>query len=201
MFGGCTIQTLFNIFKRGLKETLDFDIVGEPKDYLPTIDYKLYKVNPIIDFLNTKKYIKKILISNCDVLSGQSHNFDFNPIINYVSDIFPNMLFIITNVMGEKISKNNIIYFEDIVKCGGTDLNEISFLSIYCDILIGRNSGPHTFCFVKENIMNENKIFICFSHENFGVLDFAKAKIVNSQNYALGNITSVIEQEIRGKLL
>lgn len=198
-FKGCTIQTLFNIFRRGLKETINFDLPGEPIDYLPEIDGFCYTHEPITEFLNKIDYERSVLISNCDVLSGQSHNFDFNPIINYFSDIYPSISFIVTNMNGDKINRKNVYYFQDVIKVNGCDLNEIALLSNFIPIIIGRNSGPQTFTFLKRNVMS-NKIFICFSHEAFGILgENIKAKMVCSQNYAIGSVTAVIEKEIRGR--
>jgi hypothetical protein len=198
-FGGCTIQTLFNIFKRGLKENLDFDLPGEPIDYLPTIDFNYFDISKIDNFLSFDPR-EKVLISNCDVLSGQSENFDFNPIIDYISDIFPQICFIITNYMNNKlVVKQNIYYFESLIK--DDNLNEISYLSKFCKILIGRNSGPHTFCFIKENLMDKDKTFVCISHENFGIVGSVNAEMVCFQNYNIGKISSLIEETIRKKLL
>jgi hypothetical protein len=199
-FKGCTIQTLFNIFKRGLKETIDFDLLGEPIDYLPSIDFNYFNLSSITSWLSCDQR-EKVLISNCDVLSGQSENFDLNPIINYISDVFPGVVFLITNIMGEKINKQNVYYVQDIIKVDDIDLNEISFLSKFCDIIIGRNSGPHTFCMTKENFHDSLKTFMCFSHENFGMYDLSNAKMVCSSEYSMGRVSSVIEQEIRRKYL
>lgn len=197
-FQGCTIQTLFKIFKRGLKETIDYDLPGEPIDYLPEIKYEYYPIENIIKFLNENNHVNtgKVLISNCDVLSGQFHNFDFNPIIHYLSEKFKDIIFIITNRNGQNVIKDNVYYAGDITKTE-CDLNEISYLSTFCDILIGRNSGPHTFCFTKENLMNKDKIFVCFSHEEFGIIGLAKAAFICSRNYNRDVIAAFLELIIK----
>ena len=43
------------------------------------------------------------------------------------------------------------------------DLNEISYLSLFCDTIIGRASGPYVFTQVKENLYNPNKTFLAFT--------------------------------------
>jgi len=199
-FKGCTIQTLFNIFKRGLKETIDFDLPGEANDYLPVIDYNYFDLSSITSWLSCDKR-EKVLISNCNVLSGQSHNFDFNPVIDYISDTFPEVCFIITNIMNNKvIHKQNVYYFQDIFSDGDCDLNEISYISKFCNIIIGRNSGPHTFCFTKENLFDPMKTFICISHESFGILGSVNAEIVCSQRYSLGDVSAIIEETVKRKI-
>lgn len=201
-FNGCTIQTLFNIFRRGLKETINYDLPGEPINYLPVIDYTYYKLDGIMKFLRDEQRLNTILIANNDVWSGQSENFDFSPIINYISEIFPQIIFVITNKDHRIIERKNIYYAQNIIKVPGDDdnLNEISYLSEYCDIIIGRNSGPHTFCFTKENLFNPLKTFICFSHESFGIISFVKAEMICNQNYTIGNVTSIIEDTIRKRI-
>jgi hypothetical protein len=87
LFSGCTIYTLYNIFKKGLKETIDFDLPGEALDYLPIIDHSYFPIDNSLLFNDTPK----VLICNCYVMSGQSKNFDFNPIIYYVSEVFTNV--------------------------------------------------------------------------------------------------------------
>lgn len=201
-FKGCSIQTLFNIFRRGLKETINFDLPGEPINYIPEIDGFCYTHEPITNWLNTNDYEmllkNKILISNCDVLSGQSENFDFNLIISYLADTFPSIVFIVTNINGEKLNKHNLYYFQDIIKVDGCNLNEIALLSNFTPIIVGRSSGPDTFALLKRNLFDEKKVFICFSHETFGVLgENIKARFVSSQNYSIGSVTAVIEKEIR----
>lgn len=201
-FQGCTIQTLFKIFKRGLKETINYNLPGNPIDYLPKIYYQYYIVESIIKFLNEdNNFVKpKILISNCNVLSVQSHNFDFNPIINYLSEKFLDITFIITNRVGRDIIKDNVIYARDITKTE-CDLNEIAYLSEFCSVLIGRCSGPHTFCFTKNNLMDKNKTFICLSRENFGIIGMVKSTMVCSQNYDRDAIAALLELTIKKEYL
>jgi len=45
---------------------------------------------------------------------------------------------------------------------GPTNLNEFSYLSLFCDTIIGRTSGPYMHTVVAENIQDKNKTFICF---------------------------------------
>jgi hypothetical protein len=88
--------------------------------------------------------------------------FDFNPIISILADTFPEVTFYISNK--SNVEKKNVVYVSDLLgECGGCDLNEISYLSTKCDVSIGRYSGPHTFTYVKENLMNPDMKFITFS--------------------------------------
>jgi hypothetical protein len=52
---------------------------------------------------------------------------------------------------------------EIIKKENGSDLNEISYLSTKCNVIIGRASGPFTFAINRQNIEDPNKILLSFS--------------------------------------
>lgn len=194
-FQGCTIQTLFKIFKRGLKETINYDLPGNPIDYLPEINHSYFPIPNLFNFSET------VLISNCDVLSGQSNNFDFNPIINYLSEKFPRITFLITNRNGPNLSLPNVYYFQDLFKIKDCDLNEISYISTKIPIIIGRNSGPHTFCFTKENLMNPDKHFVCFSQEDFGIIGLVKSIMTCSRNYDRDIVAAHLELIIKERFM
>lgn len=204
-YKGCTIQTLFNIFNRGLQEMLDQDLPGNPIDYLPEINFDNFfqggQESKIIDRLRSMAPIHRVLIANCDVLSNQSENFDFNPIISYLAKSFPSCYFIISNVQKSRIPLPNVCYAEDIIKKNYDNLNEIAYLSYFCDIVIGRASGPYTFSLIKRNLLDEKKTFICFSNENFGIIDKVKAKTIVSEDYSETNVISTIENAIIERFL
>ena len=44
-------------------------------------------------------------------------------------------------------------------------MNEISYLSLFCDTHVGRNSGPHVFAQVRENWLDENKATLSFTYQ------------------------------------
>ena len=81
---------------------------------------------------------------------------DINHLIEKLSDNYPHIDFILTEK--SNIVKNNVLHTSDIIMTSGCDLNEISYLSTKCDIIVGRASGPYCFTHVKENMLNTNKI-------------------------------------------
>jgi hypothetical protein len=155
-----TIQTLWCIFDRIFKEVFKIDIPTNLELFIPKINYHYPQYETTnIDKMLHNSYDKRILICNNDFGSAQAINFNFDDVIKFLSNTYKNYGFYITN--NTNVKNDNVYYVGDYVK--EHNLNEISYLSTKCDILIGRNSGPHTFCYVKENLLNPIKKFVSFS--------------------------------------
>jgi hypothetical protein len=64
-----------------------------------------------------------------------------------------------------KVDAPNYITTGEITKSkDGFDLNEISYLSRFADLFIGRSSGAQIFTMTRENCMNANKAFLSFTY-------------------------------------
>ena len=159
---GCSLKNYLSF----VFEVLDFyNIPKEDTEYyLPEIDFtKIVKHDEIKSQLKTYKnqYKKIVFISNGDVHSGQSVNFDFTPIIMNLSYEHPEVLFLLSEK--NNIQSHNIKFTSDMTLLS-PDLLQISLISTFCDIIIGRASGPFTYSLVKENILDKNKKFISFNN-------------------------------------
>lgn len=130
--------------------------------YVPEIDYKYFDIENIKNFMSENNR-HKILIDNVEGNSYQTNNINFNLIIHKISNNFKDIDFILTNSQN-RLTADNIFYTTDIIKIEQGDLNEISFLSLFCKVIIGRSSGPYNFSIVKQNI-HSNKTYICICHE------------------------------------
>lgn len=128
------------------------------------INYNYYNCLPAYIFIQKNANKRKILFSNGLVESGQTNiNDDMSDRINYVAEKYPNDIFLCTRRFKTKFK--NVYFTDDIIQdSSGCDLNEISFLSEYCDIIIGKNSGPFLFTNNFTNLMNKNKKFLCFGN-------------------------------------
>jgi hypothetical protein len=183
------LRDVFNFYKIPMKDT---------EYYLPSINYeKLSDFESISSlFKNTVKgYEKVIFISNGDVQSKQSLNFDFAPIIRNLSSRFPNYIFLITNDIDNKSS--NVIYTGNITN-RKQDLLYLSYFSTLSNVIIGRSSGPYTFSLVKENLLDENKTLIGFTNieaESY-FYENKKCKFLWSNNYDINNIENIITSNI-----
>jgi hypothetical protein len=160
----CTLRFLYEIY-RGIYHTVsdlfDVQIKLESIDkYFPLCNYSKLDVCNIDNWLNQNTQ-KKVLISNGPCHSGQcDFNGDMVEIINLMAEQRKDLIFIVTQKI--KNDHDNVVCTSDITKIADFDLNEISYLSTHCDIIIGRNSGPLCFCSTKENLNDPKKTFFSF---------------------------------------
>ena len=183
------------------------DISKDPKDFFPTIDYSKYDIGA------TKKWLenntgKKVLIENGQVLSGQAHNFNMTEVIAKVAANHKDTTFILSN-HGNVGLPNNCIYADKIIqkKCK-SDLNEISFLGTYCDVIIGKASGVFSFCLTQQNLFERQAKYLCFSKwlpvadNKFWLHNLMKNKvnyssdILVSNESDMNNVGSIIESNL-----
>lgn len=193
---GCSFENYFILVKTILNY-LNIEI-KKPEYYLPEINFqKLKNINSINDqILSLKnKYKKMILISSGPVASGQSYNFDFYQIMN--SACLQNSNALILSTMNYDNMPENFINTSSIT---GTipDLLQISYISKFCDIIVGRASGPFCFCHTKENLLNPNKTFISISDNESEGKWFQSSKAVQkwTNNYDPHYITNLINSNI-----
>ena len=160
--GECTLKFSYSMYEKiylYLGDMWGIHIKLKPiEEYWPTIDFTKFDVRMVDSFVKDKRLV---LISNGPAHSNQCvYNGDMKFIIEGLADMFPHISFVATQKF--ITSKVNIFFTDDIIKTNNSDLNEISYLSTYCDIIIGRSSGPFSFCLTKNNVYDEKKTFYCF---------------------------------------
>ena len=151
--------------------------LGPVENYLPYVDYSKYDLASVNAWLDGESK-KKILFCNGPALSGQcEYNGDMREIIGPLAAANEDKVFITTHKLDNTWS--NVVYTGDIIKSDRCDLNEISYLSKYCDTLIGRNSGP--FCYVStgENLNDPLKTFYAFGHQESDCFTYGLSKKSN----------------------
>ena len=193
---GCTFENYFEIIK-DVARYLNLNL-SNIEDYLPEVNFnKVGNYDVISSKMNhlKLKYKKIILISNGDVMSEQSSNFDFTDIVDELSKKYHDYLFLLTK--NTYLLKENVIYTEDITQIL-PDLLQISLISLFCDVIIGRDSGPYCFTHVKDNILNPNKKYICFSGNRQSGIFYSNSKVdfTWSNNYNLNDIKNIIDNKI-----
>ena len=169
------------------------------ENYIPVVDFDFVEKDNIDTFMLKYKDKLKIFISNGDVMSGQSTNFDFNPIISFLATMYKDVLFILTHE-NVRLVKDNVFYTKDIIQ-SNSDMLELSYLSTYCDIIVGRASGPYCFTNIQDNFNNPNKVFIGFCYARH-LLWYENniSKTVWSNNLNVEDVTNTILNEIKQKL-
>jgi hypothetical protein len=188
------VEDICNFYKINLTNNLN--------DYLPIVNYENLPLNNKIteEFKTFKsKYKLIILVCDGDVNSGQSDNFNFVPIIESLANDNLDCLFICTNQLYP--NNDNIINTYPQITGELPDLLEISLLSNYCDIVIGRASGPVCFTHTKNNFNNPNKTFISFTFNKSEGIFYSEGtnKNIWSDNLNYDNIMTIIQTEINLK--
>lgn len=195
---GCTVEELYKMHN-DMMAPLDLKLsVENPYEYIPSINYKYYAIEDV-DFFVWDHREKKILFCNGNCHSSQAENFDFTPVINAVAESHKDYAFIITQDYEGK--PNNVYATSEIINRNlGFDLNEISYLSRFCDVIIGRNSGPHVFSQVRENWADDKKTLISFTYKlsgaSFVLTDKTSMKKKWSSLTDFYNVKRIVEETI-----
>ena len=107
---------------------------------------------------------KKVLIFNQKARSGQADNQDYKSYLVRIANIFDQCDFLYTNeedIDSKLILDNNLIHTPTIFGNHDCDIIHNSYLSLYCDIIIGRANGPFMYAAMhNNNILNKDKVII-----------------------------------------
>ncbi len=120
-------------------------------------------------------------------MSGQSRVDDgtVNELLGSMAARHPDLLFICTSPYPGMAAKN-IAFSQYLIgdpPWGRCDLNETAYLGTYCDVIIGRCSGPQSFCYNTDVLLDPTKTLICLCDDErtakwVYMSDAVKAKIV-----------------------
>jgi len=172
--------------------------------WIPEIDYEVYEIARVKKhFAEASPASMRIFIANGVVRSKQIANFDFSPAILKLAEHHPTIEFYLTSKEPFRQSPPklpNVIFTEDIIAANGGDLNENSYLSLFCNVIVGRESGPFEFCKVKENLFESSKTFICFSRNRQGAFWYqgpVNARRIRSEETSPKAVERVIANEIK----
>jgi hypothetical protein len=192
---------IFDILNTSFNTKLSLKPVEQ---YVADIDFTYFDVNNI-DLRLTNK--KRVLVSNGEVKSNQSFAGTMDNLVVLLALKFPNCEFYCTHKF--ITTHSNIFFTDDILPTDkenlkmnlvswtrtNCDLNEISYFSQSCDIIIGRNSGPFIFCLTKNNVFDSSKTFISFNKfQDDSLLRGVNhlCKYIWSNNYDKNNMVDLI---------
>lgn len=165
--GGINMDTLYEQWGKlfyGISKLTGFEIkLRESKEsYLPVVDYSILNLDATDKYLEGSKGVKKVLICNNTPNSSQSFHANMDQFIIDIATNNPEVHFICTNEVEAELP--NIKYTSEIIQnTDSCDLQEISYLSTFCDSIIGKNSGPFVFCETYDNYMDASKKFFSFN--------------------------------------
>jgi len=182
--GGINMHTLYEQWEHiydVINNTFDteLELKESKEEYLPRINYSFLYLSSIDSYVKSNNN-KKILICNNAPNSNQSFSNNMEQFIIPLAEDNKDIHFILTNKLSKKL--DNILYTEEIIQVKQCDLQEISYLSKFCDSIIGKNSGPYVFCETYDNYMDSNKTFISFNtkHPDY---DDVKETMSNGLNF------------------
>jgi hypothetical protein len=172
--GECSLRGFHKMFSNIYNEinnvfnvNLNIKSVG---DYYPFVDYSKLDCSAIDKFI-VENEGERILICNGPALSGQTtYNSDMSEIIEPLAVQYPTKIFIASKKFNTSIK--NIKFTDDIIGLDSCDLNEISYLSKFCYLIVGRNSGPFCFTLTKENINDKGKKFLAYGSRETDCLPY-----------------------------
>lgn len=160
---GCVIDKSYEMFNDTLTATGHKKLSMPFLDYLPKVDFSFFYTDNINKFIIDNMAKKKVLICNGVVNSLQAENFNFTyPILEVVRNN-PDTIFITTEHLLHGF--DNLFSTDMIIRSpDGFDLNEISYLAKFVDVIIGRKSGPFVFAHNREVWYDWNKKSLSFTY-------------------------------------
>jgi len=167
---GCTVEHIQRMHATYAREAGFKNAFTRPSvDYIPEIHYGLInreQKEKVELFIGTCLTMKKTLICNGPTGSQHAANFDMLEMLNGIAPD-PKRLFIFTE--RRETERPDVVFTDDITgrKPGETDVLAISYLSTFCDTIIGRCSGAQMPTETRTNWMDASKTLISFtSHRN-----------------------------------
>ena len=137
--------------------------VGPPEEYLPKIDFAHYTTDAAAEFVQQALLAndKIVIFCNGSANSGQSQVGDFSSVIRQLATDFPRTRFLLTSAI-DNLTAANIYYANEVMPLA-SNLNQIAYVSQFSEMIIGKNSGPFTWCQFRSNLLDSNRTFFNFS--------------------------------------
>lgn len=172
--GECSLRGFHRMFSNIYSEINNiFNLnlnIKSADDYYPFVDYSKLDCSSIDNFIKKNKK-EKILFCNGPALSGQTtYNSDMAEIIEPLAEQYSNKILIASKKFNTSIK--NIKFTDDIFGLDTCDLNEISYLSKFCYLIVGRNSGPFCFTLTEKNINDKSKKFLAYGSRETDCLPY-----------------------------
>ncbi len=134
-----------------------------------------------------------VLVCNGQTLSLQRHNFQYEDYLREIIQDNPNINFYFTDKFS--LHYENAFNINDFVPL--PNLDEIEYLSKFCNIIITSLSGPGCAVINSEVLNGENKTLIYVCRKRLGlVYDNLKCKYYQTEDFSKNSITSILNEAI-----
>lgn len=153
---GCSLKGNYKMYEE-YGNSLGISL-PEEHEFIPEIDYSKYQIGNV-----NPQNPKSIFFSNGSCLSRQGKNYDADELIIHLARKYKDCDFYVTQKINTDVK--NVIDANSLFDTGGhSNLNELSYLSTFCKIIVGRSSGPYSFAHTKENLLDSSKTFVVTSN-------------------------------------
>lgn len=160
---GCVADKNWEMYNDILKKVASRKLSKGHLEYLPQPDVNFFNVGGVDQYLIETAGSRKVLICNGVVNSNQAFNFDFSEPVFEVARNHPKIYFIVTQPL--PIHVDNVRTLASIVQSmDGYDLNEVSYLAEFCQVIIGRKSGPFVFAHTRKVWYDGTKKSLSFTY-------------------------------------
>lgn len=165
---GCTVDNIYRMHRDYQREA-GFKPIDRPLPaYVPNVEYSRIDVSGVEKFIYElpQPRPKIALICNGNTGSGHAANFDMAEAVGLIPPT-DGRIFVFTEK--PKSLRPDTFYTDAITgrKSGECDVLKISYLSRFCDVIVGRCSGAQMVCETNENWSDPDKTLLSFtSHDN-----------------------------------
>jgi len=163
---GCTVEGLKRMHSDYMRR------IGLPRlrkpaqEFLTTVDYTKINTGHVREFAEQHFGKRMVLVANGKTGSGHANNFNMASMVSLLP-ITDDVIYILTE--RDDWNEPNVFFSDDITERNGRcDVMAISYLSTFCDMIVGRCSGAQMVCETKANWMDPNKTLVSFTHHRNG---------------------------------
>jgi len=162
---GCVVENLYRMHNDYLREAGLPPLPRSVSEYIPTIDYSKINCGRVDEFVKEHQDKRLVLLCNGATGSGHAANFDFRHMVELLPEM-TETVFIFT----ERSAFGRPAFFTDDITLrqpGGSDMLAISYLSTFCEVIVGRCSGAQMPCETLSNWRDGSKTLLSFTqHDN-----------------------------------
>jgi FkbM family methyltransferase len=159
---GCNFPNYHAVMARVYDSLTLSGYLKPAEQYLPVIDYRPFDIGNIDRYFAANDQ-PHVLVCNNATMSGQAPEVDFHTLLEQLAGTHPDVCFLVSNNDGYVFSHPGIRYCSELIDNPATrcDLNEISYISTKCQLIVGRSSGPYSFAITHENMQSNRFFCIC----------------------------------------